>query len=159
MIHYFIVFFISMVPLVELRLAIPYAIGHGLNVPISYLIAIVGNMIPVPIVFFFARRVLEWGAKIEWPKGLGWVGKFFRFCLDKGEKGGKKLTAKAGRSTYVALFLFVGIPLPGTGAWTGALVASVFNMRLKRAFPIIMLGVMAAGVLMLLLSHGVFNML
>ena len=59
MIHYFIVFFISMVPLVELRLAIPYAIGHGLNVPISYLIAIVGNMIPVPIVFFFARRVLE----------------------------------------------------------------------------------------------------
>ena len=157
MIHYFIVFFISMVPLVELRLAIPYAIGHGLNVPISYLIDIVGNMIPVPIVFFFARRVLEGGAKIEWPKGLGWVGKFFRFCLDKGEKGGKKLQEKAGKGMFVALLLFVGIPLPGTGAWTGTLAASILNMDFKKSVLYVMLGVVLAGVIMLLASLGVFG--
>ena len=146
-----------MVPLIELRIAIPYAIGHGLNVPLSYLIAIVGNMIPVPIVFFFARRVLEWGVKIKWPKGLGWVGKFFRFCLDKGEKGGQKLTAKAGRSTYVALFLFVGIPLPGTGAWTGTLAASLLDLDFKKSVIAVLCGIILAGVIMGLSSMGLFS--
>ncbi|MBQ2054028.1 MAG: small multi-drug export protein, partial [Eubacterium sp.] len=119
MLKYFIVFLISMLPLAELRVAIPYAIGLGLNIPLTYAIAIIGNMLPVPFIFFFARRVLEWGTKVTWPKGLKWVGKFFNFCLDKGERGGKKLTEKVGRSSYIALFLFVGIPVPGTGAWVG----------------------------------------
>ena len=157
MIHYIIVFFISMVPLVELRLAIPYAINIGLNIPLSYAVAIIGNMIPVPIIFFFARKVLEWGAVFNWPKGLGWVGKFFRFCLEKGEKGGKKLTAKAGRSTYVALLLFVGIPIPGTGAWTGTLAASMLDLDFKKSVIAVLGGIILAGVIMGLGSAGLFS--
>ena len=157
MIHYIIVFFISMVPLVELRLAIPYAINIGLNIPLSYAVAIIGNMIPVPIIFFFARKVLEWGAVFNWPKGLGWVGKFFRFCLEKGEKGGKKLTEKAGRSTYVALLLFVGIPIPGTGAWTGTLAASMLDLDFKKSVIAVLGGIILAGVIMGLGSAGLFS--
>ncbi|SNU08853.1 Uncharacterized membrane protein [Lachnospiraceae bacterium] len=157
MIHYLIVFFISMVPLIELRLAIPYAVGHGLNMPLSYLVAIVGNMIPVPIIFFFARRVLEWGTKFNWPKGFGWIGKFFHFCLEKGEKGGKKLTEKSERSTYVALLLFVGIPLPGTGAWTGTLAASILDLDFKKSVIAVLGGIVLAGVIMGLGSLGLFS--
>jgi len=157
MINYLIVFLISMVPLIELRVAIPYAIGLGLNIPLSYVIAIIGNMLPVPIIFFFARKGLMWGAAFNWPKGLKWVGRFFNFCLEKGEKGGKKLTEKAGRSTYVALFLFVGIPLPGTGAWTGTLAASLLDMDFKKSVLAVMCGVVLAGVLMGLGSLGVFT--
>ena len=152
MIHYLIVFLISMVPLVELRLAIPYAVGLGLNMPLSYAVAIVGNMIPVPLVFFFARKILVWGSNLNWPKGLKWVGKFFGFCMDKGERGGRKLTEKAGRSTYLALFLFVGIPLPGTGAWTGTLAASILDMKFKESVTAVMLGVALAGVIMGVIS-------
>ena len=110
MTHYLIVFLISMVPLIELRGAIPYAVGFHLPLLPSYVIAIIGNMIPVPIIYLFARRVLIWG------KDKPVIGKFFTFCLEKGEKGGKKLQAKAGRGLFLALMLFVGIPLPGTGA-------------------------------------------
>ena len=112
-VKYIIVFLVSMVPLIELRGAIPIAVGLGLDKLISFVIAIVGNMIPVPIIYLFARKVLEWG------KDKKFIGKFFTWCLNKGERGGKKLEAKAGRGLYWALFLFVGIPLPGTGAWTG----------------------------------------
>ena len=157
MLNYLLVFLISMVPLIELRLAIPYAIGLGLNIPLSYVIAIIGNMIPVPIIFFFARKVLVWGDKKEWPKGLKWVGKFFHFCLEKGEKGGQKLTAKAGRSTYIALFLFVGIPLPGTGAWTGTLAASILDLDFKKSVIAVLSGVVLAGVIMGLGSAGLFT--
>lgn len=157
MLNYLLVFLISMVPLIELRLAIPYAIGLGLNIPLSYVIAIVGNMIPVPIIFFFARRVLEWGDKFNWPKGLGWVGKFFHFCLEKGERGGKKLTEKAGRSTYLALFLFVGVPLPGTGAWTGTLAASILDLDFKKSVIAVLGGIVLAGVIMGLGSAGLFS--
>ena len=96
---YIIVFLISMIPLIELRGAIPYAYGVGLNIPISLLIAIIANMLPVPIIYLFARKVLEWG------KDKKVIGKFFTFCLEKGEKGGKKLQAKAGKGLYFALFL------------------------------------------------------
>ena len=146
--HYIIVFLISMVPLIELRVAIPYAIGMGLNIPLSYLIAIVGNMLPLPIIFLFARKVLVWGSKVNWPKGLKWVGKFFVFCLEKGEKGGKALTSKVGRSTYIALFLFVGIPLPGTGGWTGTLAASILNLDFKKSTIAALCGVILAGIIM-----------
>ena len=109
---YIYIFLISMVPLVELRGAIPFAEGFGLPFLPSYIVCIIGNMLPVPIIYLFARKVLEWGAD----KPL--TGKFFTFCLEKGEKGGKKLQEKAGRGLFLALLLFVGIPLPGTGAWT-----------------------------------------
>lgn len=139
---YLTVFLISMVPLIELRGAVPYAIAMGLPVLPSYIIAIIGNMIPVPFIFFFARKVLEWG------KDKPLIGKFFTFCLDKGHKGGEKLKEKAGKGLYWALFLFVGIPLPGTGAWTGTLAASILDMDFKKSVKAIVLGVILAGIIM-----------
>ena len=111
MLDYLMVFLVSMVPLAELRVAIPMAVVMKLNMPICYVLCIIGNMLPVPFIFFFARKVLEWG------KDKPVIGKFFTFCLEKGHKGGQKLQAKAGRGLFWALFLFVGIPLPGTGAF------------------------------------------
>jgi uncharacterized membrane protein len=139
---YVIVFLISMVPLIELRGAVPYAIANGLPVLPSYIIAIIGNMIPVPIIFFFARKVLEWG------KDKPVIGGFFTFCLEKGHKGGEKLKAKAGKGLYWALFLFVGIPLPGTGAWTGTLAASILDMDFRKSVRAIICGVILAGIIM-----------
>ena len=139
---YIIVFLISMVPLIELRGAVPYAIASGLPVLPSYIIAIIGNMIPVPIIFFFARKVLEWG------KDKPVIGSFFTFCLEKGHKGGEKLKEKAGKGLYWALFLFVGIPLPGTGAWTGTLAASILDMDFKKSVRAIICGVVLAGIIM-----------
>ena len=139
--NYFYVFFISMVPLIELRVAVPYALAAGLPVLPSYIVAIIGNMIPVPIIFFFARKVLEWG------KDKKVIGKFFTFCLEKGHKGGEKLQAKAGRGLFVALMLFVGIPLPGTGAWTGTLAASILDMDFKSSILAVILGVALAAVI------------
>ena len=144
--HYLIVFLVSMVPLIELRGAIPYGVMFGLPLWQTFLIAIVGNMLPVPIIFFFARRVLEWGAD----KPV--IGKPFTFFLEKGHKGGAKLQAKAGRGLYWALLLFVGIPLPGTGAWTGTLAASLLDMDFKKSVLACMGGVLLAGVIMGVLS-------
>ena len=135
-----------MVPLIELRGAIPYGVMFGLPLWQTFLIAIVGNMLPVPIIFFFARRVLEWGAD----KPL--IGKIFTFFLEKGHRGGEKLQAKAGRGLYWALLLFVGIPLPGTGAWTGTLAASLLDMDFKKSVAACMGGVLLAGVIMGVLS-------
>lgn len=153
MIHYITVFFISMVPLVELRLAIPYAAAMNLNMVAAYILAIIGNMLPVPFIFFFARKVLEWGAD----KPV--IGGFFTWCIEKGRKGGEKLTAKAGRGLFVALTLFIGIPLPGTGAWTGTLAASFLDMKFKESVIAAMLGVILAGIIMALGSAGVFGAL
>ena len=148
---YLIVFLISMVPIIELRGAIPYAVGFDLPLLPSYIIAVLGNMLPVPLIFFFARKILEWG------KDKKIIGKFFTFCLEKGNKGGQKLLSKAGRSVYLALFLFVGIPLPGTGAWTGTLAASLLNLDFKKSVISIMAGVVLAGIIMGVLSLGIFN--
>lgn len=148
---YLIVFLISMVPLIELRGAILYAAGFGLPMAQSYVIAVIANMLPVPIIFLFARKVLEWGAD----KPV--IGKFFRFCLEKGHKGGEKLKAKAGRGLPIALLLFVGIPLPGTGAWTGTLAASLLDMDFKTSILAVMCGVLLAGVIMAAASAGVFG--
>ena len=140
-----------MVPLIELRGAIPYAVGFGLPIAPSILIAVIGNMIPVPFIFLFARRILEWG------KDKRYIGPFFNWCLEKGEKGGQKLKDKAGRGLYIALLLFVGIPLPGTGAWTGTLAASILDMDFKKSVLFVLLGVLLAGAIMLLASLGVFG--
>lgn len=143
LLHYVIVFFISMVPLIELRVAVPMAINlYHLPVLTSYIVCIIGNMLPVPVIFFFARKVLEWG------KDKKVIGKFFTFCLEKGHKGGAKLQEKTGRGLYVALFLFVGIPIPGTGAWTGTLAASLLDMDFKKSVVAVMLGVVLAGLIM-----------
>ena len=150
-IKYLIVFLISMVPLIELRGAVPYAVYLELPLLPSYIIAIIGNMLPVPIIFFFARKVLLWG------KDKKVIGKFFTFCLEKGEKGGNKLKAKAKNGLYVALLLFVGIPIPGTGAWTGTLAASILDMDFKKSVLSVMLGVILAGIIMGLLSLGIFR--
>ena len=151
MLHFLIVFLISMVPLIELRGAIPYAIGFQLPLLPSYIVAIIGNMIPVPFIFFFARKILEWG------KDKPIIGKFFTFCLEKGHKGGEKLQNSAGKGLYIALLLFVGIPLPGTGAWTGTLAASILDMDFKKSCLAIVSGVILAGIIMGLLSAGVFS--
>ena len=149
--HYLIIFFISMVPLIELRGAILYAVGFELPLLPSYIVCIIGNMLPVPIIFLFARKVLEWGAD----KPV--IGKFFTFCLEKGHKGGVKLQAKAGRGLFVALLLFVGIPIPGTGAWTGTLAASLLDMDFKSSVTAVLLGVVLAGIIMGLLGTGIFG--
>ena len=148
---YLWVFLISMVPIIELRGAIPVAVGMGLPLIPSYIICIIGNMLPVPFIYFFARKVLVWGSD----KPV--IGKFFTFCLEKGEKGGKKLQAKAGRGLFVALLLFVGIPLPGTGAWTGTLAASLLDMDFKSSVLAVLLGVLLAGIIMGAASAGLFG--
>lgn len=147
------VFLISMVPLVELRGAIPVSQVMGLPLLQSYIVSIIGNMLPVPFIYLFARKVLEWGAK----KPM--IGKFFTWCLRKGEKGGQKLQKTAGRGLFAALLLFVGIPLPGTGAWTGTLAASILDMDFKSSSLAVMGGVLLAGVIMGLFSAGVFGAL
>lgn len=153
LVKYIIVFLVSMVPLIELRGAIPIAEGLGLNRLISYIVAIVGNMLPVPIIYLFARKVLEWG------KDKKVIGKFFTWCLNKGERGGKKLEAKAGKGLYWALFLFVGIPLPGTGAWTGTLAASMLKLDFKKTVLAVLGGVLLAGLIMMAISFGVFEVI
>ena len=152
-VKYIIVFLVSMVPLIELRGAIPIAIGIGLPKFISFIIAILGNMLPVPFIYLFARKVLDW-----W-KDKKVIGNFFNWCLVKGEKAGKKLQAKAGRGLYVALFLFVGIPLPGTGAWTGTLAASILDLDFKKTVACVLCGVLLAGLIMMAISFGVFEVI
>lgn len=140
---YIIIGLISMVPIVELRGAIPIAEGMGLDIFLYYPIAIIGNMIPVPFIYLFATKILEWG------KDKKIIGKLCSWCIQKGEKGGEKLKATAGnRGLFWALLIFVGIPLPGTGAWTGTLAASFLKIDFKTSITAIMLGVLLAGIIM-----------
>lgn len=152
LVKYLLIFLVSMVPLIELRGAIPIAVGMDLQYFPSLIICVIGNMLPVPVIYFFARKVLIWGSDKKY------IGKFFRFCLEKGEKGGQKLVKSTGRGgLFVALMLFVGIPIPGTGAWTGTLAASFLNMGIKSTAAAVSLGVIIAGILMGLASAGVFS--
>jgi len=150
---YLIVFFVSMIPLVELRGAVPVAFGFGIPLIPTYILCVLGNMLPVPFIFFFARKVLIWG------QDKPVIGKFFSWCLRKGESGGKKLEETAGKGLYVALMLFVGIPLPGTGAWTGTLAASFLDMDFKKSVIAVMGGVVMAGIIMGLISAGALSVL
>ena len=150
---YIIVFFISMVPVVELRGAIPIAVGMGLNEIISFIICIIGNMVPVPFIYLFARKILEWGADKKV------IGKFCTWCLLKGERAGKKLQSKAGRGVFISLLLFVGIPIPGTGAWTGTLGASLLKLDFKKSVIAVLLGVLLAGLIMMAISFGLFEVI
>ncbi len=151
--YYLLVFFVSMVPVIELRGAIPIGLGLGLPVLPTYIICVLGNMLPVPIIYLFARRFLIWGCD----KPL--IGKICKFFIVKGEKGGRKLEEKAGRGLTVALLLFVGIPLPGTGAWTGTLAGSILDMKFKDVLIACMGGVLLAGILIGLASAGLLGAL
>lgn len=152
MTKYAIVFFMSMVPIIELRGAIPYSQAFQLPLLQSYIVAIIGNMLPVPFIYLFARKVLIWGAD----KPV--IGEFFLWCLSKGEKAGKKLQEKAGKGgLFIGLLLFVGIPLPGTGAWTGTLAASFLDMDFKTTVIAVMAGVLLAGIIMGTAAVGLFK--
>ena len=153
LLKYLCSFLISMVPLVELRGGVPWGVATGLPWYKVLPICMLGNMLPIPFIFFFARKVLEWG------KDKPVIGKFFTFCLEKGEKGGQALTDKAQKLTkgsdlglYLALLLFVGIPLPGTGAWTGTLGASILDLDFKKSVIAVLCGVLLAGIIMTVLS-------
>ena len=150
-----LVFLVSMVPLIELRGAVPIGIGLDLGIPewVVLLIAVIGNMVPVPFIYKFARKFLNWGAQKDWKP----LRKFCNFCLKKGTKAGEKLEKKAGKGVFFALFLFVGIPIPGTGAWTGTLAASMLGLDYKKSVFSVLCGVLLAGAIMLLLSMWVFG--
>lgn len=151
---YVIVFLISMVPIVELRGSIPIGIGaYNLPVLTTFIICIIGNMIPVPFIFLFARKVLEWG------QDKPYIGPLFKWFIKKGHKGGQKLQSKAGRGLYYALFLFVGIPIPGTGAWTGTLAASILDLDFKKTVFSVLGGVLLAGIIMAVSSYGLFEII
>lgn len=152
-----IVFIISMIPLIELRGAIPVAVGMELGLPewLVLIVAIIGNMLPVPIIYLFARKVLDWGSKVKWKPFRN----FCIFCLKKGKKAGDKLLKKAKSGVYFALFLFVAVPIPGTGAWTGTLAASILNLDFKKTTIAIMAGVLVAGLIMLAISLGLFKVI
>lgn len=154
MLHYLIIFLVSMVPIIELRGAMVYAVGYGLPYIPALIVCVVGNMLPVPFIYFFARKVLTWG------KDKKYIGKICTFFLVKGERAGQKLVATAGRGgLFIALLLFVGIPLPGTGAWTGTLGASFLNMGFKSTVLSVCLGVVMAGIIMAVVSTGVFSVI
>lgn len=151
---YLLVFLVSMVPLAELRVAVPMAVGMDLPYIPSLIVCVIGNMVPVPFIYFFARKFLNWGADKRY------IGKICRFFLVKGERAGQKLVKKAGRGgLFVALMLFVGIPIPGTGAWTGTLGASFLDMGVKTTAAAVSLGVILAGLIMALASTGVFSVI
>ncbi|EFR32127.1 COG2426 family protein [Eremococcus coleocola] len=142
-----------MVPLVELRGSMIMASGWHLPFFTSLLICVIGNMVPIPFIYLFAHRVLLWGQD----KPL--IGPFFRFCIEKGHSGGRKLEAKAGKGIFWALFLFVAIPLPGTGAWTGTLAASILDLGFKKSIIACLCGVIFAGILIGVLSHFGFSVI
>ncbi len=158
-VKYILVFFISMVPIIELRGAVPIGITWGLNEYITLGICVIGNLIPVPFIYLFGRKILEWGSKLKHGSGL------FKWVLQKGEKAGQKLTNNAkSKGPFLALMLFVGIPLPGTGAWTGTLAASMLDLDKKKSSVAVMCGVVMAGIIMLCISlltkagiHSIFD--
>ena len=149
---------ISMVPLIELRGAIPIGIALGGGAPdwAVLIVAAIGNMLPVPIIYLFAKKVLDWGST---QKKLKTFRKFCLFCLKKGEKAGKKLLAKVHGGAYWGLFLFVALPIPGTGAWTGTLAASILNLDFKKTILAVTGGVLVAASLMMAASLGFFRLI
>ena len=149
---YLTIFFISMIPVLELRFAMPIAVGMDLPYLPALITCVIGNMFPVPFIYLFARKILIWGSRKRH------IHKFCSFFLEKGEKAGQKLVSATGRGgLFVALMLFVGIPIPGTGAWTGTLGASFLNLGPKTTAAAVSLGVIMAGIIMAVASGSVFH--
>ena len=143
------VFLLSMIPVFELRGAIPLAAGLGMPFPESYILCVIGNMIPVPFIMLFARAILKWLKRFP---------KFERFILwieNKVEKNKGRIL----KYSVFGLIVFVMLPLPGTGAWTGALVATFLDMRLRTAIPCILIGVIISGLIMSGVSYGFLGFL
>ncbi len=148
---YFWIFFIAMLPLIEIRGAVLYANAQRVPLLAAMIVGLIGNMVPVPLIFYFARKLLVWGSDKRF------LGPIFSFFLHRGESAGQKLLARAGRGLYLALFLFVAIPLPGTGAWTGILAASILDMDFKRSVLAAIGGVICAGIIVYLAAAGVLR--
>ena len=146
---YLIVFLISMVPLIELRGAIPYGLAVGLDPFLTYALAIVGNCLPVPFILFFIRKILSWMQASR----VRFFNRVATFVIEKGQRGFRKVQKYA----VFGLYLFVAIPLPGTGAWTGSLIASLLNIPFKKSFPAVVLGVLVAAVIMSAVSYGLLG--
>jgi len=143
-------FFISMVPVIELRGGLPYGIGFGLDYPVALIMAVLGNMVPVPFIIIFIRRIFEWlRSKSEWCERL------VSGLEQKAHLKGRTVQ----KYSAIGLCILVAIPLPGTGAWTGALVAAILDMRLKRALPPIFLGVCIAAAVMTAVTFGVIHIM
>lgn len=152
MIKYLTIFFLSMIPILELRFAVPFAVGMDLPYLPALITCVIGNMVPVPFIYLFARKFLIWGSRQKY------MGNFCQKFLGKGERAGQKIVAATGRGgTFLALMLFVGIPVPGTGAWTGALAASLLDLGPKTTAAAVSLGVIMAGVIMAVASGSVFH--
>lgn len=141
----------SMIPIIELRGAIPLGAGLGLPFWLNYILSVIGNLIPVPIILLCIKAVLNWmkGCKVKF------FNKISNWLFEKAEKN----RGKVEKYGFWGLFLFVAIPLPGTGAWTGSLVAAVIDMKFGKAFLSVALGVMTAGIIMTLVSYGVLGFL
>ena len=149
---YLIVFFVSMVPILELRFAMPIAVGMDLPYLPALITCVIGNMVPEPFIYMFARKFLIWGSHKKY------IHKICTFFLEKGEKAGQKLVSAAGRGgLFVALMLFVGIPIPGTGAWTASLIATLMQLRVVKSTFAILLGVITCGIIMGILSFGIVD--
>lgn len=146
----FYTFLMSMVPVVELRGGIPFGVALGLDLWPAYIAAVIGNMIPVPFIILFIRRIFQW-MRVHMPR--------LNSLVDKLEKKAHLKGRKVTKYKYLGLFIFVAIPLPGTGAWTGALAAAFLDMRLRKALPTIFLGVLTAGLLISALTFGVTSLL
>lgn len=135
----------AMVPVIELRVAIPYGVIAGLSVPLSFMLAVAGNLVPIPVLVVFTRKVFEWLRTVS--AGLDRLVSRLEAKADKNKE-------VVQRYEFWGLVILVAIPLPGTGAWTGALVAAMMDMRLKRAMPAIILGVLIAGVIVTTVTYG-----
>ncbi len=147
--HILYTFFLSMVPIIELRGAIPLGAGFDLPWWLCFAICVIGNLIPVPFILLFIRAILAWMKKVRYLDKIAyWI-----------ERKAQKHTDKVARFTAVGLVLFVGIPLPGTGAWTGALIAAMLDIRMKYALPAIFAGVCIAGALVTAISYGFLSAL
>ena len=145
------VFLISMLPIVELRLAIPVGAAINLTWWVNYLASVVGNLLPVPFILLFIRAILKWMKTVhrfKFDKIAGWV-----------EEKAHKHSEGIRKYGALGLYLFVAIPIPGTGAWTGALIAALFDIRMKHALPAIILGVLTAGAIMICASYGFIGFL
>ena len=140
-----ITFLISMVPVIELRGAVPYGYSNGLNIWVAVIISIIGNLLPAPFIIIFIRRIFALLRRIS---------KRFDGLVTRLEKRANNKSDIVKKYSFWGLFLLVAIPLPGTGAWTGALVAAMLDMRLKRAMPAITLGVLAAGIVVAFITCG-----
>lgn len=150
---FLVIFFVSMLPLVELRGSIPIAAGMDLPILPSLIVAMVGNMALMPLVFIFARDLLEAGLKRKHFK------KFCKWCIEKGNHASEKLHAQKSASIYLALVLFIGIPFPGTGAWSGTIGASFLNLNFKKSMMAIAGGTLLSGLIMLAVSFGAIKLL